>query len=337
MLYGMDELDEFGLIKKPKLNWKKIAIVVAIILLCICLGVATFFYSYKIINSNQDNQDNLNGIGAENTNQKLKNEERKDYENIDIIEENTINETQNKYSKAHIKIPNHNMDIIKTQFLPKMNENAYEEIKQLYKSDEKQIYLTFDDGPSRDVTPKILDILKEYDVKATFFVLGSRVELYPDTLKREFEEGHYIANHGYSHEYSQIYRSKDTVFEEYYNCEIAIKNALNNQNYSSYLFRFPGGSSGGRYENIKAEARDLFKTYGIAFTNWNCLTGDAENSKTKEQCIQRMLDTRNNQNSIVLLMHDANDKNQTVEALPDIIQYFKNDGYTFKNFYDIFR
>ena len=81
----------------------------------------------------------------------------------------------------------------------------------------------------------------------------------------------------------------------------------------------------------------MFKDYGVAFTNWNCLTGDAENKTTKEACIQEMIDTKADQNSIILLMHDANDKTQTVEALPEIIQYFKNEGYIFKNFYEVFK
>ena len=107
--------------------------------------------------------------------------------------------------------------------------------------------------------------------------------------------------------------------------------------YHSFLFRFPGGSRGGRYEKVKSEARQLLEEYCVAYTNWNCLTGDAAGKRTKDECIQEMLETKGNQNSIILLMHDANDKSQTVEALPEIIQYYKNEGYTFKNFYEIFK
>ena len=103
------------------------------------------------------------------------------------------------------------------------------------------------------------------------------------------------------------------------------------------MFRFPGGSSGGHYASVKAQARELLDNYGVAYTNWNCLTGDAENKKTKEACMEEMINTKADQNSIILLMHDANDKQQTVDALPEIIEYYKNEGYTFKNFYEIFR
>lgn len=326
MLYGMeDDYDkEFGqLIKKEKSKKNKIMLIVAIIIACILVIYASFSISYHFINKKVDlSQNNMSNVNNNKSDEK----------------KSTLTKKNAKvYNGEHTQIAIHDMEKIKTKFIPQPNENAQNLIKEIYKSDEKQVYLTFDDGPSKKITPQILDILKQYDVKATFFLLGSRVELYPDLVKREFEEGHYIANHGYSHKYSQIYQSKDTTFAEYVQCENAIKNVLGNPDYNSYLFRFPGGSSGGKYEEVKSQARELFNTYGVAYTNWNCLTGDAENKKTKEECIQEMINTKNNQNSIILLMHDANDKQQTVDALPEIIQYFKNEGYTFKNFYEIFK
>lgn len=326
MLYGMeDDYDkEFGqLIKKEKSKKNKIMLIVAIIIACILVIYASFSISYHFINKKVDlSQNNMSNVNNNKSDEK----------------KSTLTKKNAKvYNGEHTQIAIHDMEKIKTKFIPQPNENAQNLIKEIYKSDEKQVYLTFDDGPSKKITPQILDILKQYDVKATFFLLGSRVELYPDLVKREFEEGHYIANHGYSHKYSQIYQSKDTTFAEYVQCENAIKNVLGNPDYNSYLFRFPGGSSGGKYEEVKSQARELFNTYGVAYTNWNCLTGDAENKKTKEECIQEMLNTKADQNSIILLMHDANDKQQTVDALPEIIQYFKNEGYTFKNFYEIFK
>ena len=83
----------------------------------------------------------------------------------------------------------------------------------------------------------ILDLLKEQNVKANFFVLGSRVELYPQIVKREYEEGHYIANHGYSHTYSQIYSSTNSVLDEYNKTNQAVKNAIENQAYNTNIFR----------------------------------------------------------------------------------------------------
>lgn len=333
MLYGMDDEDEYKdeyiypIKQEKKLNIKKVVLFVAIILCAILIIYISFKVSYSILNKNSNTQENI-ASQSQNSNSEQKITTKKDKKKKN---------STNVYEGNHIQIALHDIEKIKTKFVPQPNENAKQLIKDIYYSEEKQVYLTFDDGPSKDITPQILDVLKANDVKATFFVLGARVELYPDILKREYEEGHYIANHGYSHQYSKVYESKDTTFQEYVECENAIRNALGIPDYNTYLFRFPGGSNGGRYSAVKSEARELFDSYGVAYTNWNCLTGDAENKKTKEACIQEMLNTKGNQNSIILLMHDANDKQQTLDALPEIIQYFRNEGYTFKNFYEIFK
>lgn len=337
MLYGMEEFDdEFGLIKSEKLNIKKVSIVIAIL----CAVFAVIFLFFIFTKKEDTTQEQYSQTNYENNDQKVTEDTVSgDEESVDVIENipSQNDKVDGQYDGKHMQIASHDMSKIETRFLPVANENAQREIKDIYFSDEKQVYLTFDDGPSKDITPQILDILKENGVKATFFVLGARVELYPETLKREFYEGHYIANHGYSHKYSRIYESRDMVFDEFRQTEECIKNALENQDYNSFLFRFPGGSSGGTYEKVKSEAREMFKEYGIAYTNWNCLTGDAAGKRTKEECLEEMINTKGNQNSIILLMHDANDKSQTVEALPEVIQYYKNEGYTFKTFYDIFK
>jgi len=129
-------------------------------------------------------------------------------------------------------------------YLPRLTSEGEENIKHIYSSDRKTAYLTFDDGPSGDVTPLILDLLKQEEIKATFFVLGSRVKACPDIVRRAYEEGHYIANHGYSHKYSKIYKSVQAVLDEYNETEECIRQALEIENYNSHLFRFPGGSAG---------------------------------------------------------------------------------------------
>ncbi len=332
MLYGMDDdqeyiQEEYGLIKSEKLNIKKVIIFVMVVIICFFLIVGSFYLSYNNLKEQKNNHASLE-----------ENQKKEEIKNNEILG-NTVNINQDNagyYIGKHIPIVTHEIEKIMKNFVPQANLKGQQQIKDIYTSEEKQVYLTFDDGPSRTITPQVLDILKQYDVKATFFVLGARVDLYPDILKRIYDEGHYIANHGYSHEYSKIYESKDTVFQEYVECENSIKRALNNENYNSYLFRFPGGSSGGRYSKIKAQARELFNSYGFAYTNWNCLTGDAEGQETKEECITEFLNTKAGQNGLVVLMHDAGDKQQTVDSLPDIIQYLKNEGYIFKNFYEIF-
>lgn len=216
-----------------------------------------------------------------------------------------------------------------------LNDQEIERINHIYKSDEKRVFLTFDDGPSKSVTPLILDLLKQENIKANFFVLGSRVDLYPELAKREYDEGHYIANHGYSHTYSQIYSSVDSVLEEYNKTNESVKNAIGNKFYNTNIFRFPGGSVGGKYNDLKAQAKQLLQQNNVASVDWNALTGDAEGIKTEEKLVNRLKETMNNRNSVVILMHDASDKTKTYNALPQVIEYLRQEGYQFKTFYDI--
>ncbi len=220
---------------------------------------------------------------------------------------------------------------------PVYGENAKNRMETIYElvNEEKIAYLTFDDGPSSSITPQILQILEEEGVKATFFVLGSRVELLPDMLKKAYEAGHYIGNHGYSHDYARIYSSPTAVLDEYNRTEAIIKNAIGNENYNSYLFRFPGGSEGGKYKTIKEEAKALLHENNIAYINWNTLTNDAVGHPTAESIVNDLKAGVQGKNSIVVLMHDTGTKQLTADTLRENIQYLREQGYTFKNFYDI--
>lgn len=182
-----------------------------------------------------------------------------------------------------------------TPKIPIYSDEAKERIKNIYVSndEEKVAYLTFDDGPSSSITPQILEILRNENIKATFFVLGSRVDLYPEIVKQEYDEGHYIANHGDSHNYKSIYSSTQAVLDEYNKTEEKIKSALGNENYSSHLFRFPGGSEGGKYKIIKNDAKGLLEENNIAYINWNCLTNDSVGKPTYESLIKDFKLTQN--------------------------------------------
>lgn len=219
-----------------------------------------------------------------------------------------------------------------------MNEETWARIDNIWKADEgKRVFLTFDDGPSAKVTPQILDILERENIKATFFVLGSRVEFNPDILKREYKEGHYIANHGYSHKYSEIYSSTQAVIDEYTKTEQAIKTALGKTDYESHLFRFPGGSTGGKYKDLKSEAKALLRENNIAHIDWNALSGDAAGKKTKEDMLAYVKETMGTKNNVIILMHDAGDKQATADMLPELIAYLREQGYEFKSFNDIIK
>ena len=210
-------------------------------------------------------------------------------------------------------------------------------MSNIYKSDTKRAFLTFDDGPSNN-TVKILDILKKENVKATFFMLGSNVKIFPNTVKRVYDEGHYIANHGYTHEYSSIYKSPQAVLDEYNKCNNEVRKAIGKPEYNSHLFRFPGGLAGGKYAKVKKEAKELLEKNDILNIDWNALTGDAESQNPKaKQLMKELKETTKGKNSVVILMHDAEAKKVTVDILSDVIKYLKEQKYEFKNFYDIIK
>lgn len=244
-----------------------------------------------------------------------------------------IKNTENKTTDK-VEIGEKAKHIATFNTLPKYTDKSKENLKNIYHSDQKIVYLTFDDGPSKSVTPLILDLLKQENIKATFFTLGSRVELFPSIVKREYEEGHYIANHGYSHAYASIYSSTQAVLDEYNKTQEAIKRALGFE-YDGHLFRFPGGSTGGKYHELKKEAKTLLDENGIGYIDWNSLSQDAAGAKTKEALLENVKKTVGQKNVVVILMHDAGDKILTYEVLPEIISYLREQGYTFKNFYDI--
>lgn len=255
------------------------------------------------------------------------------------IEEPVIEEKQEQIKTEEknnntINFPKHDFTFIAQSQLPQYNDEIAKKITNVYYEKAQKIYLTFDDGPSR-LTGQILDTLDKYNVKATFFVLGSNVEIRPELVKRAYDSGHFIANHGYSHKYSQIYTTPQTVLDEYNQTLTAIQNAIGVPDYNSHLFRFPGGSSGGKYDNIKREAIELLKQNQIAHTNWNCLTGDSEGKNTIEEMWNEVRQTSIGDDNLVILMHDAGDKEVTVQFLPQLIEYYQNQGYEFTNYYDV--
>ena len=221
--------------------------------------------------------------------------------------------------------------------LPKLTEVGRQNIENIYHSDTKRAFLTFDDGPSA-VTPRILDTLKQENIKATFFVLGSKVKNNPELTKRIYNEGHFIAIHGTSHVYSQIYSSEQAVLDEYNQCLEEIRNALGEKEYNPHLFRFPGGSVGGNYADVKQKAKDLLSQNEILTVDWNALNGDAEtNNLSSEFELNRLNETISGKNSIVILMHDSPLKSVTADTLPQIISNLRNQGYEFQNFYEIIK
>ena len=195
----------------------------------------------------------------------------------------------------------------------------------------KTAYLTFDDGPTSNITPQILDILKEKGVHATFFILGKNAERYPDLIQRIAAEGHTIANHGFSHDYKYIYKNATNFMAD---VEAAERTILNTGGGAAYVkvFRFPGGS----FEKKKNPQKKALAKAGYVYLDWNALSGDAErhNVPVAEQLAYIKETTKGRQNAVVL-MHDADTKQTTVEALPAIIDYLRAEGFILRSLGDV--
>lgn len=185
----------------------------------------------------------------------------------------------------------------------------------------KTVYLTFDDGPSDRVTPKILDVLDEENVKATFFIIGQQAERRDYLIKREAESGHTVAVHSYTHNYSEIYSSPHSLIADIDRCNDVIESITGRR---SDLYRFPGGSYGLREELIAAAAG-----HGMRYVDWNASTRDAECPGSAGQLFDSAVATSAGLDRVVLLSHDSTYKTSTPEATRRLIKYYRENGYTF--------
>lgn len=184
------------------------------------------------------------------------------------------------------------------------------------------VYLTFDDGPSDRVTPKILDVLKNEKVKATFFIVGKNAETRKYLVKREIDEGHSVGVHSYSHVYSQIYASTESLIEDIDKCNKIIREITGKP---SGIYRFPGGSHG-----LSASLLNAVTEHGMRYYDWNASTRDAEIfNATPNQLFKSAVNTQKDDEKIILLSHDTTNKLATVEALKLIIAHYKSLGYSF--------
>lgn len=194
------------------------------------------------------------------------------------------------------------------------NEESSEEINYNHR-----IYLTFDDGPSI-YTDEILDILAEYDVKATFFVVGKEDESSQKAIMRIVEEGHTLGMHSYSHKYSELYASLDN-FEDDFQKQRSYLEELTGE--SCKFYRFPGGSS----NTVSKVDMHLFMDYldsqDMVFYDWNVSSGDGGKPLLSVDTLVKNSTADVEQwQTAVILMHDSADKRTTVDALPKIIEKF---------------
>ena len=181
----------------------------------------------------------------------------------------------------------------------------------------KRVYLTFDDGPSYN-TAQILDVLAEYDVKATFFVTGDTTEEQRALYSRIVEEGHSIGVHSYSHRYSEIYASEEAFFEDFYMMSDYVYDITGIR---PTICRLPGGSSN-TVSNIKmADVVNELEEQGVTCYDWNISGGDAEgHNLSANQIAYNVTGGIERFQTSVILLHDGKDKGETIEALRLILE-----------------
>lgn len=190
----------------------------------------------------------------------------------------------------------------------------------------KVVYLTFDDGPGKH-TQRLLDILKKYDAKVTFFVTGYDNK-YNELLTKEHNDGHTVALHSYSHNYANIYSSVDNYMNDLYKISDKVKQYTNVE---SKIIRFPGGSSNTvsrKYNRgIMTTLTQKLEQEGYKYFDWTIASGDAGNTTSSSQIVKNVTTKLRENEPNVVLLHDI--KSYTVDAIEEIIQYGLSNGYTF--------
>lgn len=189
----------------------------------------------------------------------------------------------------------------------------------------KNVYLTFDDGPS-DLTPSILDTLKRHDAKATFFVVGTQIgDHRVDILQRIIDEGHAVGIHTYSHDYNKIYSSVEEYLKDFYKAYNLVKLQTGHR---ATIFRFPGGSINAYnsviYDQIIAE----MTRRGFVYFDWDVSSGDAGYSPTVTSVKNNILNAMKKKTNGIVLMHDT--KQATASALDEVLKNLKKMKFSFK-------
>lgn len=202
----------------------------------------------------------------------------------------------------------------------------------------KVVYLTFDDGPSTTNTPNVLEILDKYNIKGTFFVIGTSLDANDkakDILKEIAKNGHAIANHTYSHNYTYLYPNRtmnvNNIINDLNKNSELMKSILG-KDFSTRTIRLPGGYWSW---NGKQAFKNKIGELGLQNIDWDTLNGDAEGKKKNSQELFNFLEKNVNNlgakaDSIVVLMHDTYGKAETVKSLPQIIEFLKSKGFEFR-------
>lgn len=191
---------------------------------------------------------------------------------------------------------------------------------------EKVVFLTFDDGPSRN-TVKILDTLAEYNAKATFFVIGEHLtEDGIEIAKRALAEGHMLGMHTETHQYETIYASVDSFLADYDKLASRFVEAFGE---CPAIFRFPGGSYSAYINPIRTELQQEMERRGFLGYDWTVSGEDSVGTPTAASIKKNIFDMVYSSEEPIILLHDSPCSNLTAEVLPDILKRLTEEGYTF--------
>lgn len=182
------------------------------------------------------------------------------------------------------------------------------------------VYLTFDDGPTPEITEWVLGVLKKHDIKATFFCIGNNIKKYPEVFKKVADDGHTIANHTYNH-LNGWKTKKETYLENTFACEEVIK-GFTHEEYTTKLFRPP-------YGKIKSSQAKAIRDKGYKIIMWDVLSADFDKTITPEKCLENV--TENTTEGSVIIFHDSVKAFPNLEyALPRAIEYLKKKKFRFE-------
>ncbi len=318
--------------KKNKLDKVKVAgfiLLVACIVVCALLGTKLSKLDSDYTNLKNDNhkkQDNIESYSKDAD--ELSSEKASLEANVSELESASKDaDAANKDLVNQINTLQGNTEPEETT----MSESQYSSLyPDMYVSeddkpanDKKIVYLTFDDGPS-DLTPQYLDILKENGINATFFVTYQPD--HEDLYKKEVEDGNRVQVHTASHDYTKIYQSVEAYMEDFEKMYSYIVEVTGQK---PDCFRFPGGSTNSYgASTTKAIAREMSRR-GFTFFDWNVSVGDGNANATRQSIIEKIKTESEGRNTIVMLAHDSASKGETLAALPEIIKYYKDNGYEF--------
>ena len=216
---------------------------------------------------------------------------------------------------------------------PRILQQIFKNYTWRFSTDKKEIYLTFDDGPTPEITEFVLLELKKHNAKATFFCIGKNIKNHPEIFKKIISDNHSVGNHTQNH-LNGWEKTTEEYLENIISCENVISNtstslstgsvekSANSKTPVSKLFRPPYGKI------KKSQAKEILKK-GYKIIMWDVLSADFDTSISKEKCLENVL--KNTKKGSIIVFHDSRKATEKLKyALPKVLDYFSKKGFVFK-------